>query len=848
MPHSKSDPLAPYRAKRSLERTPEPAGSHASGGNAGTGGLFVVHKHAARRLHFDLRLQMGGVLRSWAVPKGPSYDTADKRLAVMVEDHPLEYGDFEGRIPDGNYGAGAVIVWDRGRWLPIEDPVAGLEKGKLLFELRGHKLHGLWTLVKLKKSDKEWLFIKERDSYAGSSAPQPPEESVLSGLTVEDLKAGRTPGGGIRAELERLGAPQRNVPAETAPLMLAESRDMPFTDPAWLFELKLDGYRLLASAGPRLFSRNGNDLSHCFPEVSRAVAALPVGGLVLDGEVVALDEAGRPSFQRLQQRGKLTRSLDIRQAAVENPVTFYAFDLLAAEGFDLRPLPLVVRKRLLRKLLPPAGAIRFLDHFEGDGELLYQHVQKLGLEGIVAKQADSTYRTGRSPCWLKIRTRISDDFVVVGFTASKGQRTGFGALLLAQYVDGALVYSGRAGTGFSDKQLTEVREILARSRRDGPVCAGPIPQEKGITWTEPRMVCEVEFTEWTEERLLRQPVFLHFRDDKEPEECLRAAERAPSNRARGQRGSGAEKEAESPASRPAALPPRFEFSNLDKLFWPEEGYTKGDLIEYYRAIGPWILPYLKDRPVVLTRYPDGITGKSFFQKDAPGFVPEWIRTERMWSEQAEREIDYFVCNDEAALLYLVNLGTIPLHVWGSRTSKIERPDWCILDLDPKEAPFSHVIEVAQATHALCDEIGLPHFVKTSGSSGLHVMIPLGCQCRYDETRSLGELLARLIVAELPDIATITRQVSRRAGKVYIDYLQNGAGRLLVAPFSARPLPGAPVSMPLRWNEINRNLDIRSFTIENAIQRMKKLKKDPLGEVLTMSPDLAGAIGRLQERG
>ena len=856
MPRSKSDPLAPYRAKRSLERTPEPAGSRSSSGIAGAGGLFVVHKHAARRLHFDLRLQMDGVLRSWAVPKGPSYDIADKRLAVMVEDHPLEYGDFEGRIPDGNYGAGAVIVWDRGRWLPIEDPVAGLEKGKLLFELRGYKLHGLWTLVKLKKGDKEWLFIKERDSYAGSSAPQPPEESVLSGLTVEDLKAGRTPGDGIRAELERVGASRRNVPAETAPLMLAESRDAPFTDPAWLFELKLDGYRLLASAGPRLFSRNGNDLSHSFPEVSRAVASLPVNGLVLDGEVVALDEAGRPSFQRLQQRGKLTRSLDIGQAAVENPVTYYAFDLLAAEGFDLRPLPLVVRKRLLRKLLPPAGAIRFLDHFEGDGELLYQQVQKLGLEGIVGKQANSTYRTGRSPCWLKIRTRLSADFVVVGFTASKGLRTGFGALLLAQYVEGALVYSGRAGTGFSDKQLSEVRETLAVSRREGPACGGPIPPEKGITWTEPRMVCEVEFTEWTEERLLRQPVFLHFRHDKSPEECL-------GSRNPGQRGGGAEKEAEqatgllgrsenesaeSPAGRPAAPPPRFEFSNLDKVFWPEEGYTKGDLIEYYRAISPWILPYLKDRPVVLTRYPDGINGKSFFQKDAPGFVPEWIRTERMWSEQADREIEYFVCNDEAALLYLVNLGTIPLHFWGSRTSKIERPDWCILDLDPKDAPFSQVIEVAQATHALCDDIGLPHFVKTSGSSGLHVMIPLGCQCRYDETRSLGELLARLIVAELPDTATITRQVSRRAGKVYIDYLQNGAGRLLVAPFSARPLPGAPVSMPLRWSEVDGTLDIGSFTIENAVARMKKLNKDPLGEVLTMSPDLAGAIGRLQERG
>ena len=848
MPRSKSDPLAPYRAKRSLERTPEPPGSPSSSRIAGAGGLFVVHKHAARRLHFDLRLQMDGVLRSWAVPKGPSYDTSDKRLAVMVEDHPLEYGDFEGCIPDGNYGAGAVIVWDRGRWLPVEDPVAGLEKGKLLFELRGHKLHGLWTLVKLKKGDKEWLFIKERDSYAGISAPPPPEESVLSGLTVEDLKEGRTPGDGIRAELERLGAPRRKVPAETAPLMLAESRDGPFTDPTWLFELKLDGYRLLASAGPRLFSRNGNDLSDCFPEVSRAVASLPVNSVVLDGEVVALDEAGRPSFQRLQQRGKLTRSLDIRQAAIENPVTYYAFDLLAAEGFDLRPLPLLARKRLLRKLLPPAGAIRFLDHFKGDGELLYQQVQKLGLEGIVAKQADSTYRSGRSPCWLKIRTRQSEDFVVVGFSTPKGSRSGFGGLQLAQYVNGTLTYSGRAGSGFSDRQLTEVRATLEKMRRSDLPCVGPVPREKGMTWTEPRLVCEVEFTEWTEEGLLRQPVFVRFRDDKRAEECVRSREA-------GKRISGEvpvlqseEPSATNKAQTPDRGPPRISYTNSDKIFWPDEGYTKGDLLEYYRAISPWMLPYLKDRPVVLTRYPDGIEGKSFFQKDAPGLVPDWIRTERMWSEQAEREIDYFVCNDEAALLYLVNLGTIPLHIWGSRTSKIERPDWCILDLDPKDAPFSHVILVAQATHALCDEIGLPHFVKTSGSSGLHVMIPLGCQCRYDETLSLGELLARLVVAELPDIATITRQVSKRAGKVYIDYLQNGAGRLLVGPFSARPLPGAPVSMPLRWSEINTTLDIRSFTIENALARMKKLKRDPLAEVLTLSPDLAGAIGRLQERG
>jgi bifunctional non-homologous end joining protein LigD len=655
---------------------------------------------------------------------------------------------------------------------------------------------------------------------------------------------------GIPATLERLNLPRRDISPETAPLMLAETRDRPFSDPAWLFELKLDGYRLLASAQagtPRLFSRNGNDLSACFPEVTQAIAALPVTSLVIDGEVVALDESGRPSFQRLQQRGKLTRSLDIHQAMVENPVTFYAFDLLGLDGFDLRPLPLSTRKQLLRKLLPPAGPIRYLDHFEGDGELLYQQVLKLGLEGIIGKRADSSYRAGRSPHWVKVRTRMSDDFVVVGFTASKGSRTGFGALLLGQYVDGGLTYTGRAGTGFSDRQLTEVRAALERGRRPSPPCSGPIPKEKGTTWTEPAMVCEVGFTEWTEEGLLRQPVFLRFREDKRPKECVRAAEPAPSNRARGQRSlsrvsEGPEKQAEE-----ASGESRVEFSNLDKVFWPEDGFTKGDLIEYYRSISSWILPYLKDRPVVLTRYPDGITGKSFFQKDAPGFIPDWIRTERIWSEQGQRELDYFVCNDEQSLLYLINLGTIPLHFWGSRTQKIDRPDWCILDLDPKDAPFSYVVEVARAAHALCEDIGLPHFVKTSGSSGLHVMVPLGCQCRYDEARSLGELLARLIVAELPEIATVTRQVTRRAGKVYIDYLQNGAGRLLVAPFSVRPLPGAPVSMPLRWSEVTSTLEIRNFTIENALTRMKKLKQDPGRDVLKLSPDLAAAIGRLQER-
>ena len=842
MPHTNPDPLGPYRAKRSLDRTPEPAGSLASK-QVASGGLFVVHKHAARRLHFDLRLEMEGVLRSWAVPKGPSYDTAEKRLAVHVEDHPLEYGDFEGIIPTGNYGAGAVIIWDRGQWLPVGDPLEGLDQGKLLFELQGLKLRGMWTLVKIKKSEKDWLLIKERDGYASSSADGLPEESVLSGLTVEDLKDGRTPAAGILADLDRLAAPKKIVRADAVQVMLAETRDRAFSGAGWFFELKLDGYRVLGSknGAARLLSRNGNDLSTCFPEVIRALSALPFSRLVLDGEIVALDNSGRPSFQRLQQRARLSRELDIRHATVENPVTYFAFDLLGFDEYDLRPLPLSERKALLKRLLPPAGVIRFLDHFEDEGEVLYQQVQKLGLEGIVAKLAKCPYKAGRSAAWLKIRTRKTDDFVVVGFTPPKGSRNGFGSLQVGLYIDGKLTYTGRAGSGFTDAQLTQVRRQLEGSRRVNPPCGGPIANQKGTTWVDPRLVCEVEFTEWTEEGLLRQPVFLRFRDDKKPEECVGSG-------AAGPRGSGqftAGEPLPEPEPRPAALP--ITLSNLEKVFWPEDGYTKGHLVEYYRAISQWMLPYLADRPVVLTRYPDGIGGKSFFQKDAPGFVPQWIRTQRMWSEQAEREIDYFVCDDEASLLYLINMGTIPLHVWASRTEKIDKPDWCVLDLDPKDAPFSDVIRVAQTLHEICEEIGLPNLVKTSGSSGLHVLVPLGCQCGYEEARSLGELLARLVTAELPEISTITRQVSRRGGKVYVDYLQIGAGRLIVAPFSARPLPGAPVSMPLRWSEVKAGLDIRSFTIKSAISRMQKLKRDPLVDVLALQPDLAGALTRLGKR-
>jgi bifunctional non-homologous end joining protein LigD len=847
------DPLSAYRGKRSLGRTPEPAGTVVPEPEASR--LFVVHKHAARRLHFDLRLEMRGVLQSWAVPKGPSYDPGDKRLAVHVEDHPIEYGDFEGLIPEGNYGAGAVIVWDRGQWVPHGDPGEGLEKGKLLFELRGFKLRGMWTLVKLKKTDRDWLLIKERDGYVKSPGTEFPEESVLSGLTVEDLEQGRTPAGEVRRELEQLGAAAKPVKPETVQLMLAETADEPFSRPGWLFELKLDGYRILAvkEAGVvRLLSRNGNDLASSFPDVVRAVAALPFERLLLDGEIVTLDEAGRPSFQRLQGRARLRRSLDVRRAMVDSPATFYGFDLIGFENLDVRPLPLVNRKSVLRRVMPATGVLRYLEHFERDGEALYRQVQGLGLEGVIAKKADSPYRAGRSAAWLKIRTRKTDDFIVVGFTAPKRTREGFGALHLGQYVDGKLIYTGRAGSGFTGKQLAEVHAELEARKRPTPPCEGPVPKDRTTTWVEPEFVCEVEYTEWTDEGLLRQPVFLRFRDDKRPDEVRGRG-------AGGQGGSDANDPTDStseehlpdgpPARLPAGPPVRqVVFSNLTKVFWPAERYTKGDLIEYYRAISPWLLPYLKDRPVVLTRYPDGIEGKSFYQKDAPVFVPQWLRTERIWSEQTQREIDYFVCDDVESLLYLANLGPIPLHVWASRAPTLDRPDWCVLDLDPKGAPFDHVVEVAKALRVLCDEIELPNFVKTSGSSGLHIMLPLGRQLSYEQSRSLGELLARVVVTQLPEIATVTRHVSRRGGKVYVDYLQNISGQLIAAPFSVRPLPGAPVSTPLDWREATGKLDIRAFTIRTVPERMSKRKTDPLRSVIDLAPDLGLVLERLAARG
>jgi len=849
--------LEAYRSKRSAERTPEPFGSE----NTQRPGLFAVQQHAARQLHFDLRLEWRGVLLSWAVPRGPSLDPAEKRLAVQVEDHPLEYADFEGVIPEGNYGAGTVIVWDLGRWVPVEDPDLGLERGKLLFDLFGYKLRGRFTLVRTggrKDPDsKQWLWIKKPDAWASEDEEAPDPSSVLSGLSVEERRDGSPRLDALVRSVADAGLPHAGAELQDLRPMLAESIGEAFSDPDWLFEPKYDGYRILGvrePGGAHLLTRNGHRAEDRFPELARALAALPVERAVLDGEVVAPDAEGRPRFGLLQKRASLRRTAEVERAAVEAPVQYFAFDLLALEGHDLRGAPLRQRKQWLAQLLPACGPLREALWVEGRGEDLFERIEALGLEGMVAKRADSVYRAGRSPDWRKLRLHASDDFVLVGFTAPRGGRSGFGALHLATHRGGELVYAGRVGTGFSDAELVSLHGLLETLERETPPCVGPLPETRGHRWVEPRLVGEVRYSEVTADGLLRHPTWVGLREDKTPDECVAegqgpdawmAGGDAPAEPIAGREAAAAAREV-APAERPVVTEVAREvpFTNLEKIYWPEDGICKGDLLDYHRRIAPWLLPYLRDRPLVMTRYPDGIEGKSFFQKDAPQWAPDWVRTERIWSEQAEREVSYFVCDDLESLLYVVNLGTIPLHVWGSRVSDLQHPDWCIVDLDPKGAPFAHVVRLARGLHAICEELAVPGFVKTSGASGLHVLLPLGAQLTFEQCRMLAELLGRLLVQREPEIATLARRLGDREGKVYVDTLQNGHGRLLVAPFSVRPLPGGPVSMPLRWRELSGRLDPRRYTLRNAPARLKRLGEDPLAALLAEAPDWGAALARL----
>lgn len=647
-------------------------------------------------------------------------------------------------------------------------------------------------------------------------------------------RAGRA----IREELSRLGAPLAPVDPAAVQVMKPAARERPFSRAGWLFELKHDGFRMLAAGGSgeaRLLYKKGRDAAQTFPELAAAVADLPFRSLILDGEVVILDDQGRPDFQKLQRRGLRIGPADAVQAAAE-PAVLFAFDLLACEGFDLRPLPLAARKAILRRVIPGDGVLRVADEIAERGEDLYAAVIELGLEGIVAKRASSPYRAGYSADWLKFRIDRSSDFAVVGFDPVPRSPSGFRALHLAvRRPEGGWQYVGTVGTGFIGEHFAAIRPRLDALRRPKPVV--PAPSRGETVWVEPELVVEVRYQKWTEDGRLRGPVFLRLRDDKAADECFRPGEEEEEPEA----------DAAGPATAPSLAAGPAVFSNLDKVFWPEEGITKGHLIDFYRAVAPWMLAFLRDRPLVLDRYPNGITGKSFFQKSVPAGTSSRLRTVRIDSGEGERAHEYVLCDDVDALLELVNLGAIPFHVWSSRFPQLDRPDWCILDLDPKTAPFAHVVAIARAVRELCEETELPSYIKTSAGSGLHVLIPTGGQLDHESVRQLAEILAGLVVARLPAISTTARNLRAREGKVYIDALQNGRGKLLVAPYSVRPRPGAPVSTPLEWSEVNDSLDVRAFNIKTVPPRIRKLKGDPLLPVLEVRPDLERSLEKLGER-
>jgi bifunctional non-homologous end joining protein LigD len=758
--------LDAYRKKRDPGRTPEPFGSARKGGKQP---VFVVQRHAARSLHYDFRLEMNGALASWAVPKGIPLAPGEQRLAVHVEDHPLEYATFEGEIPAGEYGAGTVEIWDRGTYELLERK----RDGGLTVRLHGTRLDGTWALIPahLSGQEKNWLILRK---------------------------------GGTRY----------------SPMLATPTEDVPPGD-GWLFEIKFDGYRALAtvrSEAATLTSRNGNDLSGRFPTVVRALPeAITVASCVLDGEVCALDDEGRPSFSAMQQ-GK-----------AETPILYYVFDVLEVDGESLVDLSLVERRERLADVLRAGSrTVRLSDAFD-DGHALKEVAEAQGLEGIVAKRADSRYAVGRRTReWLKIKTTGRQEFIVAGYTKGQGRRAkGFGSLVLGVRRGEELEWVGNVGTGFTETEIERVLGRLEPLRRDTPpfptVPKMPKVRRGDVVWVEPELVCEVRFTEWTHDGHLRAPVYLGLREDKAPEEVRREL---PGELRSGKR--------------------VLKLSNLDKVFFPQDGITKGDLLAYYREIAPVLIPHLRDRPFTMKRYPDGIEGGFFFQKDAPTHMPDWIPRKAYLSTGREsrrkRMIDYPLVNEELALLWMVNMGCIDMNAWYSRVDRPERPDFVLFDLDPSEdVGFRETVEVALIVKAALDGLGLASFPKTSGGDGMHVLVPIARRFTYADTRHFAEIVAGAIAATHRGLATTEWTRSKRRG-VLIDANQNGEGKTIASVYSVRPRPGAPVSTPLRWDEVDESLDPAAFTMDAVLDRVRRhgdLHAGVLSEKQSLSEALRG---------
>lgn len=842
--------LKEYREKRSFQRTPEPKGE-AQAGNEGPL-RFVVQKHQASHMHYDFRLELEGVLLSWAVPKGPSMIPGHKKLAMRTEDHPLEYQEFEGIIPEGEYGGGTVMIWDRGTYHAPgkesrreSEPILreGLQEGNLKFVLEGEKLKGEFALVRMKNQEKEsWLLIKKDDRYATAEDVLVQDRSVITGATIEEIREREKESEEPRvwrsqqtdfdlSGIDLEGALKGKKPDNVEP-MLATLAEEPFNRQGWIFELKWDGFRAIGESGSsaRLYSRTSIDYAKEFNPLVEELGNLPFTS-VLDGEVVVVDENGKADFKLLQNYRKTGQGL----------LVYYVFDVLYLEGYDLRRIPLQRRKSILREVLPPLPRIKYSDHIEEQGIGLFKQAVKAGVEGIIAKDLLSLYRPGvRSKEWLKIKAHQRQEAVIGGFTEPRGSRSNLGALLLGVFEDGKLNYVGHTGGGFEETDLVDVFKILKPLAREESPFNENIKTNAPPTWVKPELVCEVRFTDWTQDGLMRHPIYLGLREDKSPHNVKRELPiptiKALERRKRIQLGDRGEK----------TVINGYEvtITNPNKIYFPDDVITKGEVIQYYREIAPFILPYLVDRPESLNRFPNGIQGKSFFQKDI-NEKPDWVKTVRLDSESQPEGIDYLLCQNEATLVYMANLGCIEINPWNSRVTELDMPDFLIIDLDPDRRTFDEVIKVALETKNILDQIDTPCFVKTSGQSGLHINIPLGAKYLYEQVRQFSSLIVRLVNNLLPEITSVERNPQDRRGKIYLDYLQNRRGQTMAAPYSLRPKRGAPVSTPLHWKELKPGISPMDFHMKNIRKRLEK-EGDLWKGVLEEGIDMEKSLGLLKK--
>lgn len=885
-----------YESRRDFSLTPEPAGEELTESRQGPL-IFCIQKHNAHKLHYDLRLESAGVLKSWAVPEGPSLNPEIRRLAVQVEDHPLEYANFEGVIPKNQYGAGEVIVWDRGEYFPLKNgkkysqrPEAekiintAVDSGRVSFFLNGQKLKGAFALAHMK--DKNWLLIKRRDEFAREQPDILEEQrSVISGLAIEEMK----PGPAGKVNIDKVpGAQPSPMPRKVAP-MLAMLAEEPFSNPEWIFEPKMDGIRAIAILNDgkvKLLSRRQNDISRQYPAIVRTLEKLPVKEAVLDGEICALDERGRPSFQKLQSRINLVNRDDIRQAERKIPAYYFIFDLLYYNGHDVRNAELLHRKEVLSNAFSTGGVLTLLDYFTGDGELVYAEATGYGFEGIIAKKLDSLYQEGvRSRQWLKIKKITSEDFVIAGYTGGKGSRAKtFGSLLLGYYnKSGELLYAGNVGTGFDEasQQALKLQLDKIKSARS-PFLETPAIREP-VTWIKPEMVSEVKFLEWTQDGRLRSPVFLRLRPDKSPGDVHLTGDVPSITPPTENKNKTPDVEAVLDQLQNSADSLRIEIngsilnlSNLNKEFWSATeqtpAQTKRDLLVYLANVSTPLLNHLHNRPLTLNRYPDGIDGENFYQKQWNDPLPDFVQTVNLPTEHSSRDtIDYILCNNLATLLWLGQIADLELHTWFSRvvpepdmtlepeaenniSELVQYPDFVIFDIDPyiysgKEAPrdepqlnreaFERTKDAAMWLKEQLDTVSLRSFVKTSGKTGLHIYVPVLRQYDYETTRSVAETVCNVVLRKHLRVITTDWSVEKRRGKIFLDFNQNVKGKTLAAPYSPRPVAGACVSTPLDWDELEHAYPTE-YTMMTVPDRLEK-KGDIWANILEQKNDLAGLL-------